>query len=126
MNVFTCTGNLGNDAEVRHTQSSTVCGFSLAVRAGYGKNESTLWLRCSLWGKRAEGDLPSFLTKGTTVAVSGELSEREWEDRDGNTRKSLEMRINDLTLVGGKKQPPAEGKPAPKKDDFEDQDIPFN
>ena len=128
MNVFCCTGNLGKDAEVRATQGGTsVMGFTVAVKAGYGDKATTLWVRCSLWGKRAEGGLAQYMTKGQQVAVSGELSMREWQGDDGATRQSLELNVNDVTLVGGK----SEAKPSPSQQfqkptdvDF-DENIPF-
>jgi len=95
MNVLTATGNLGKDAEVRTAGSTTVCGFSLAMTAGYGDKKQTVWLDCSIWGKQAEGALPSYLKKGQQVAVSGELSTREHE---GKTY--LQLRVNSIDLIG--------------------------
>ena len=110
MNVFSFTGNLGRDAETRHTQNgNAVCGFPVAAKAGYGDNEQTVWIDCSLWGKRAEGGLVQHLTKGQQVAVHGELSTREHE---GKTY--LQCRVNDVTLVGGKgggQQAPQQAQP---------------
>lgn len=135
MNVLTVTGNLGRDAEVRPAGGTTVCNFKVAAKAGYGDKEQTLWIRCALWGKRAESGLVPYLVKGQQVAVSGELSTREHE---GKTY--LECRVNDVTLCGGKQgssapapqQSAQQGQgfrqqPAPRQnfDDFED-DIPFN
>ena len=133
MNIFTCTGNLGKDAELRYTSSGTaVAGFSLAVKAGYGDKQSTLWLNCSIWGKRAESGLIQHLTKGQQVVVSGELSEREWQGNDGTTRKSLELKVNEITLVGGKaggnqpaQQGPRTDSSAFHKDAGFEDDIPF-
>lgn len=109
MNVFTFTGNLGRDAEVRHTQSgTTVCSFSVAVKSGYGDREKTSWIRCNLWGKRAESGLPQYLTKGQQVAVSGELTVSEYEAQDGTKRTNVEVRVNDVSLIGGSGAPAAQ------------------
>ena len=55
MNKYIFNGNLGRDAEVRTTQSGkVVCRFSVAVQEGYGDNQRTKWVKCSLFGKRAE------------------------------------------------------------------------
>lgn len=136
MNVLSLTGNLGRDAEVRQVGSSTVCSFSVAMTSGYGDKKQTVWLDCSLWGKQAEGSLPSYLTKGQQVAVSGELSTREHE---GKTY--LQLRVNSIDLIGKRDdaapqqsqqqrqaapvqhQAPAQA-PAPAAADFDD-DIPF-
>ncbi len=138
MNVYTMTGHIGNNAEVRHTQGGTaVCTFSVAVKAGYGDKATTQWIRCNLWGKRAEGGLPQYLVKGQAVCVSGELSVREWE-KDGQKNTSVEVRVNEVDLIGEKKAKPAShdgiasNQPSPQNQgggktaaDF-DEDIPFN
>ena len=127
MNSWNFTGNLGADAEQRVTPSGEpVVSFSVGVKAGFGDRATTTWARCQMWGKRGDSVLP-YLKKGQLVGVSGELSAREWEDKSGQKRTSIEVRVNDLTLLGGKdrqdKPEPnaAKAKAAP---DFED-DIPF-
>ncbi len=97
MNLWAITGNLGRDAEVRQAGNSTVCGFSVAVKSGFGDKAQTNWVSCSIWGKQAEGALPGYLKKGQQVAVTGELSTREYE---GKTY--LELRVNSIDLVGSK------------------------
>jgi len=110
MNIWCFTGNLGNDCEMRYTQSGTpICGFSVATTAGYGERKTTTWVRCSIIGTRGEAIAP-YLLKGQQVAVSGEAKLREWQDRDGATRSTLEVTVNDVTLVGGK--PNTSAKPA--------------
>ncbi len=105
MNVFTATGRLGRDAEVRVTQSgTTVANLAIAVDAGYGDNKKTLWVRGALFGKRAEGGLVQYLTKGQQVAVSGELSMSSFQKQDGTPGQSLDMRITDIDLIGGSGQ----------------------
>ena len=95
MNVLSLTGNLGRDAEVRTAGGSTVCGFSVAMTAGYGDKKQTIWVDCSIWGKQAEGALPGYLKKGQQIAVSGELSTREHE---GKTY--LQLRVGSIDLIG--------------------------
>lgn len=123
MNLFVCTGNIGNQAEVRHTQGGTaIASFSLAVKSGYGDKEKTMWVRCALFGKRAEGKLPEYLVKGAQIAVSGELSLNEWTDKDGLTKTSLELNVDNLDLIGGKK---SENTPAPTPSADYDDDLAF-
>lgn len=103
MNIFCFTGNLGRNAETRYSANGTaICSFSVAVKSGYGEREKTLWVRCSMFGKRAEGGLVPYLVKGQQVAVSGELSLNEYQGNDGQTRTSLEVNIRDITLLGGR------------------------
>lgn len=132
MNVFTFTGRLGNNAEKRATPSGTsVATFSVAVESGYGDQKKTTWVRCALWGKRAEGNLVQFLTKGQLVGVSGELFTREYESK-GENKTSVEVNVGEINLLGGKpesaepKQQAAKPAPTgiPTTADFDD-DIPF-
>lgn len=104
MNVFSFTGNIGKEAEIRHTANGdAVTGFNVAVKSGYGQNEKTVWVKCSLFGKRGEAVAP-YLLKGQQVAVSGELSVQEWTNKEGENVTDIAVRANDVTLIGGKKQ----------------------
>ena len=105
MNVFTATGRIGRDAEVRQTANGTsVAGFALAVDSGYGDNKQTIWLDCALFGKRAEGGLVQYLTKGQQVAVSGEIGTRQFQKNDGSQGFAVTLRLNEVDLVGGQAQ----------------------
>jgi len=109
MNLFTFTGNLGKDAEVKFLSSGTpVCEFSVAVKSGYGDKEKTNWVRCAMFGKKAEGQLPSYLQKGTQVAISGELELQEWDGQNGKGA-ALSVRVENLDLIGGKPQGQSQG-----------------
>lgn len=142
MNVWNFTGNLGNDCDSKYLPNGdAVVSFSVGVKSGFGEKASTTWARCAMFGKRGEAVSP-FLLKGQLVGVSGELTNREYTDKDGNKRTSLDVRVNDLTLLGKKdgasstqepRQPaPERQKPAAKTvseggsgfGDFDD-DIPF-
>lgn len=146
MNVFTVSGNLGRDCRVNQTQSGTaVAGFAVAAKSGYGDNEQTIWVDCSIFGNRANS-LSPYLVKGQQVVVSGELGTREHEGKTYIT-----LRCNDVSLVGGKPQSAAQpqqpqrqpapqqpapqqgfnqpsGQPAPQPQGFDDfsDDVPFN
>ena len=100
LNVWVFTGNLGADAEQRVTPSGEpVVSFSVGVKAGFGDRATTTWARCQMWGKRGESVAP-YLKKGQLVGVSGEASLREYDKKDGSKGASLEVRVNDLTLLG--------------------------
>lgn len=102
LNVFSFTGNLGRDAEVKQAGGSALCNFAVAVSIGFGDKKQTMWVSCNLWGKQAEGVLPSMLTKGQQVAVSGELSQRTYQANDGTTKTVLEVRVVSVQLIGGR------------------------
>lgn len=140
MNSLNFTGNLGQDAEQRNLPDGTsLVSMSVPCKSGFGDKSVTTWLRCTLFSKRGESVMP-YLKKGTMVGISGEFSARDYTDKDGNKRQSLEVRINDLTLLGGRKDEarPAAERPshdaakarqtaAPSGSGFDDMDddIPF-
>lgn len=110
MNLLAMTGNLGRDAEVRQAGSSTVCSFAVALSAGWGDKKTTTWLNCSVWGRQAEGTLPTYLKKGQQVALSGELSTREYQAKDGTMKTSLELRVGTIDLIGKRDDGAAQGQ----------------
>ena len=134
-NVFSFTGTVGRDAEVRTTPSGqAVLNVTVANNIGFGDKQQTIWLRVTLWGKRADGALVDYLRKGQQVFVSGELTQREYQANDGSTKTALELTANIIDLVGGRR---SEGQQAsrqersvpsaPQQDNFAafDDDIPF-
>ena len=131
MNNWNFTGNLGKDSETRHTaQGKAVVQFSVAVKSGYGDKASTTWARCSLWGDRGEA-VAQYLTKGQLVGITGEVELKEFTNKEGNKQSSLEVRVNDLTLLGGRQdkaetqERPVERKAATGAFNEFDDDIPF-
>ena len=133
MNSWSFTGNLGRDAEQRYTQSGdSVVSFSVGVKAGFGDKATTTWANCSMFGKRGESVAP-YLKKGALVGISGELNNREYQDKEGQKRYSLDVRVSDLTLLGGKQsgdsapsqtQRNAQGAPRTSIENMDDE-IPF-
>lgn len=88
-------GNLGRDAEYKQTQSGQeICSFSVGVSVGFGEKKSTVWVDVTRWGKGAKG-LADILRKGSKVAVSGELSTREY-----NEKTYLQCRADSVTILG--------------------------
>ena len=132
MNTWQFTGNIGKDAESRFLPNGDpVVSFSVGVKSGYGDKATTTWARCAMLGKRAES-VSQYLTKGQLVGISGEVTLREWNDKEGQKRNSLEVRVNDLTLLGKKDgqqaAQPRQQAPVPQQadsfGDFSD-DAPF-
>ena len=110
MNSLTITGNLTRDAELRSLNDGTAV-LSFAVADNQGKDKTAIFWNCSLFGKRADS-LQQYLTKGQQVTVIGTVSERGWTDKDGNKRKSMDVRVNDIALQGGKRE---EGERQPSR-----------
>jgi single-strand DNA-binding protein len=139
MNIICVAGQLGRDAELRYLNNGdAVLGFSVAD--DQGRDKPTIWWNCSLFGKRAQS-LAQYLTKGQKVTVSGTVTEREYTDKDGATKKAQDIRVSDVALQGQKQDaapaPVREAglprpaprnqagpRPAPNFSDMDD-DIPF-
>lgn len=132
MNNLNFTGNIGRDAETRFmTNGESVTSFSAALSSGYGDKKITTWLNCSIFGKRGESVSP-YLKKGAQVAISGEFAARPYTTKDGIEKLSLDIRVNDLTLIGGKREEPTnkvaepqQAEPAKGSFDSFDETIPF-
>ena len=95
-------GSIGQDAEVKDVGEGTVTEFSVATTRKVRQEKVTTWVRCALWGKRGEALRP-YLTKGTSVTCTGELSVREFESK-GEKRFSVECKVDNVALQGGKKE----------------------
>jgi single-strand DNA-binding protein len=128
----TVVGNLGRDAELKYTGSGTpLLEFSLATNEKWNdksgnQKEHTQWFRATLWGRQAES-LKQYLVKGKLVYVDGTLRAREYTDREGKNRTSLDIRVDQVKLLGGTR---GGGESVPRElqgadTDVSDDDIPF-
>jgi single-strand DNA-binding protein len=129
MNNITIAGGLGRDAELKYLNNGDpICNFSVAD--SQGRDKGTIWWNCTLFGKRGEA-LAQYLTKGQSVTVVGTITEREWQDKEGAKRKSMDVRVSEIALQGGRRdvEPQEERRAAPKPApvDFNDDgsDLPF-
>jgi single-strand DNA-binding protein len=100
-------GNVGNDAEIRATQTGmSVISFSVAHsekwKDAQGQvQERTTWVRCSLWRKPDACGVAQYIKKGTKVLVEGQPSASAWLGNDGTAQAALELRVTNLELGGG-------------------------
>ena len=108
VNKVILVGNLGRDAELRHTGGGTaVANLNLATtdvwtdKTSGQRQEKTEWHRVVLWGRQAE-TLQQYLVRGKQIYVEGRLETRQWDDRDGNRRYTTEVRADRITLLGGR------------------------
>ena len=91
MNKVLLIGRMTKDAELRMTQSGkNVATFGIAVDDGFGENKQTYFFNVTVWGKSAEA-VANYTHKGSKVAVSGKLTSRTYEDRNGNKRTAIEV-----------------------------------
>lgn len=99
-------GNLTRDPELRNTPSgATVCSFSVAVNRTYrgadGTNKDEVsYIDCTAWGKQAE-TIAQYLKRGGGILVSGRLSQRSFEGKDGVKRSRTEIVVEDFNFIGG-------------------------
>ena len=110
MNNCTFTGNLGGDAIVKTGVGSnnlTMALFSVAVNNHVKGEDKTMWVACTLFGKRAEGALPQYLKRGQSVCVAGPIDLNEWTADDGTARASVQLIVNELDLIGSKQDRPS-------------------
>ena len=105
LNKVILIGNVGRDPEMRYTPSgSAVTNFSMAVSRRYQaqdgeQREEKEWFRVDCWNRLAE-IANQYVTKGKQVYVEGRLKSRTYQDRNGETRVSLDVTATELQLLG--------------------------
>jgi single-strand DNA-binding protein len=109
LNKILLIGHLGKDPEIRYTpDGSPVATFSLATSENWtdkngSRQEHTEWHNIVAWNRLA--DLSKrFLSKGRQVYVEGRIRSREWNDRDGNKRRTTEVIATQIVLLGSRPQ----------------------
>jgi single-strand DNA-binding protein len=104
LNKVMLIGRLGQDPEVRYTQSNTaVATLNLATNERYRDSngeyqDRTEWHRVVAWGRTAEV-CQQYLTKGSLIYVEGPLQTREWEDNQGQKRYTTEVKALQMTML---------------------------
>jgi single-strand DNA-binding protein len=147
LNRILLMGRLTRDPELRRTQSGVaVTSFSLAVDRDFksqGGEKETDFIDIVAWRNTAEF-AAKYFTKGRMAVVEGRLQLRDWQDRDGNKRRSAEVVADNIYFgdskrdgdasygsgapAGGYSAPMASPKAAPSEFaeiEEEDGDLPF-
>ena len=107
LNHITIMGRLTRDPELRRTGSGiAVASFTVAVDRDFGGRDGgekeTEFIDCVAW--RQTGEFVSkYFTKGSMMVVSGRLQIRNWNDKDGNKRRSAEV-VADNVYFGESKR----------------------
>ncbi len=107
LNKIVLMGRLTRDPEIRHTQSQTpVASFTLAVDRDYsgkdGAEKQTDFIDCVAWRSTADF-VGKYFSKGRMAVVSGRLQIRDWQDKDGNKRRSAEVIVDSMYFGDSKK-----------------------
>ena len=120
LNHITIMGRLTRDPELRYTQSQTpVASFTLAVDRDFsgrdGGEKQTDFIDCVAWRQTAEF-VNKYFSKGSMAVVAGRLQIRDWQDKDGNKRRTAEVVAENIYFGESKRRD--EGAPA-RRDSFE-------
>jgi len=115
VNKAILVGNVGKDPEVRHLEGGTsVARFSLATSESY-KNKNgelvtnTEWHNIVAWRQLAEF-AEKFIHKGRQLYVEGKITNRQWDDKDGNKRYTTEIVADNIRLLGKREESSSEGE----------------
>ena len=107
VNKAILVGNVGKDPEVRHLEGGTlVARFTLATSETY-KNKSgelvknTEWHNIVAWRQLAEL-ADKYIRKGSQLYVEGKITNRQFDDKDGNKRYTTEIVADNIRLLGRK------------------------
>ena len=111
VNKAILVGNVGKDPEVRHLEGGTsVAKFTLATSETY-KNKSgeqvknTEWHNIVAWRQLAEL-AEKYIRKGSQIYVEGKITNRQYDDKDGNKRYINEIVADNIRLLGRKEDSP--------------------
>lgn len=97
MNSINIVGRLSSKPELRYTQSNKpVSNFTVAVNRPFKKDIADFF-PCVAWDQKAKY-ISDYGDKGMRIAVSGILTTRKWEDKDGNKRVSYEIQADSVEL----------------------------
>ena len=113
LNKVMLIGNVGNDPEVRATPNGArVAQFNLATTRTWNgpsgdKQEKTEWHRCVLWNGRAAGGgladvVERYVKKGDRLYIEGSIEYRQWQDREGQTRYTTEIKVREMVMLGSR------------------------
>ncbi|EAZ79940.1 single-stranded DNA-binding protein [Algoriphagus machipongonensis] len=101
-------GRLGSKVEIKNLDGGKTLGKVSMATNEYYKNqkgervEETTWHNIVAWGKQADL-LDKYTDKGSEIAIEGKLSNRSYEDKEGNKRYISEVVVQSILLMGDRK-----------------------
>src|SRR3954465_15603017 len=121
INRVVLTGNLTRDPELRSTPGGTsVCSLRLAVNTRR-RDQSGEWVDkpnyfdVTVWGAQGE-NCAQYLAKGRPVAIDGRLEWREWDDKEGHKRQSVDIIADSVQFLGSREGTENGGRFTPQTD----------
>ena len=110
MNSCNFIGRLTAEPELRRTQQGTACcSFTLAVKRPRAK-DTTDFHNFVVWQQGAEY-LCQYGHKGDLVGVTGYLTSRSWQDKDGHKRTATEVTCDGVELLSSKRSSEGNNQP---------------
>ncbi len=138
LNVVSLVGRLVRDMDLKYSTGGMALGkFSLAVNKGVKRNnkweDEGHFFNCTCFGKTAE-NLATYMTKGQQVSIVGSLTQNRWTTEDGQNRSNVEVTVNAVQLIGGRKDdavrpsqgPPPSQKPTNTPENFIGDDLDYD
>ena len=103
LNNVQLIGNVGGDPDIREYNGTKFATFKVATSKRFRdrnneQREQTQWHTCSAVGNIADV-VEKYIKKGSSVFVSGELTYRTWQDKDGNDRTSTEVKLYTVQML---------------------------
>lgn len=136
MNRIQIIGRLTANPELKSTSNGTqVCTFTVAVSRRFNREE-TDFFPVTVWRETAV-HCNKYLTKGSQVAVCGELQIRRYDDKNGSRRIAVDLQADEVEFIGmksnskdnqsGKSSKPVEQKQVDidSMEECDDDDMPF-
>lgn len=110
VNKVILLGNAGKDPDIRHLDGGvTVASFPLATTESFRdkssgeKKEQTEWHNIVMWRNLAESVEKSELKKGDRVYLEGKIRTRQWQDKEGGKRFTVEIVADTFTIINRKR-----------------------
>lgn len=109
MNKVMLIGNVGADPQVKYLEqgvcvaqvrlATTERGYTL--QNGTQVPDRTEWHTCIFWRKLGE-TVEKYVHKGDKLYVEGKIQSRDWTDRQGISRKAVEIMVDNMELLSPK------------------------
>ena len=124
-NRIILVGNLTRDPEIRYVDGGgkAVCKFALAVNRRTKQGDEAMFIDVIAWERLGE-TCNQYLRKGAGALVEGRLTIRNYETKDGEKRKAVEIVASDVQFLGSKNGGSVAATPT-AVDQFEDDDAPL-
>jgi single-strand DNA-binding protein len=104
LNAVSIIGRITKDIEIKYTAGGTsIASFSIATNRKYKEKQEVFFTDCVAFGKPGE-IIAQYTKKGDRIALNGRLSQNSWEDKDGNTRRSIQIIVSDFQFLTTKEK----------------------